>query len=60
MNNSAHSEEDQPQLHKDGGMVIVEGNEVQESGRGQIVLSLVNITKSLFLYLVRSRKLMDK
>ena len=50
----------QPQPHKDGGMGTVEGNEVQESGRGHTVLSLGNITKSLHLYLVRSRKLIDK
>lgn len=42
----------------DGGKGTVEGNEVQEVGRGQTVPSLVNVIKEPGFYLVRKRKLM--
>lgn len=53
MKSFADLEEGQAQLHKRRGVGTVEGNEVQDVGRGQIVPSLVNFTKGPGLYLVK-------
>ena len=47
MNSSACSEEGQAQVHKDGNIETVKGNEVQEVRRDQIVPSLENYTQKL-------------
>lgn len=47
MNSSARSEEGQAQVHKDGNIETVKGNEVQEVRRDQIVPSLENYTQKL-------------
>lgn len=53
MTSFADLEEGQAQLHKRRGVGTVEGNEVQDVGRGQIVPNLVNFTKGPGLYLVK-------
>lgn len=58
VNSSAHSKDVQAQLSDMDILGTAQGNEVREVGRGQIVLSLVNVTKKPGLYLVRNRKLM--